>query len=113
MEFLLFGRLLGACVVVGLVLFALQAIARRALRGSAALASSGRIVALLETTTLPQGASLHVLRVGERYLLVGRSASSVATLCEIPAEHVTAIVPAVGADTGFARRACHACRSLC
>jgi flagellar biogenesis protein FliO len=112
MEFLLFGRLLGACVVVGLVLFALQAVARRAARRSASPSSGGRVVAVLETTPLPGAASLHVVRVAERYLLVGRSASTVATLCEIPAEHVTAIVSPATRGTGFVRRAFHACRSL-
>jgi flagellar biogenesis protein FliO len=113
----LFARLLAACVVIGLVLFVLQAVARRAARRSAAPSPGGRIVAVLETTTLPGAASLHVVRVGERYLLVGRSASSVAALCDIPAEHVSAVVAppasAMGAGgAGFARRALRACRSL-
>jgi flagellar biogenesis protein FliO len=125
MEFLLFGRLIGACIVVGLVLFVLQAVARRAALRSASPSPGGRIVAVLETTTLPGAASLHVVRVGERYLLVGRSASQVAALCDIPAEHVAAVTGApdsaiagsgtgfammAAAGAGFARRAFHACR---
>ncbi len=86
----MFGRLLAACIVVGLVLYALQIVARGVARRGATAMPGGRIVAVLETTALPNAASLHVIRVAERYLLVARSASQIAMLCEIPGEQVMA-----------------------
>jgi flagellar biogenesis protein FliO len=47
--------------------------------------SDSRYLAVLDTAYLPGGASLHVVRAGERLIVVGRSASSVARLAELDA----------------------------
>ena len=83
------GRLLAACVVIGLVLAGVQLVARRAAR--VRLEGGGsKLVTLLETTYLPGAASVHVLRVVDRYYVVGRGGSDISTLCEIPAERAEA-----------------------
>ena len=90
MELALVGRLIAACVVIALVLVALQIIARTMLRGRAAVRPGGRLIAVLETTMLPNAASLHVVRVAEKYYVIGRSGARIATLGEIAAESVLA-----------------------
>jgi hypothetical protein len=81
------ARLLGACVVIGVVLYGLRTVARTLGRTSALAGPGRRIVAVLETTALPN-ATLHVVRVAERYYLIGRGAASLATLCEIAPESI-------------------------
>jgi flagellar biogenesis protein FliO len=87
-EFESAGRLLGACVVIGIVLYGLRTVARALGRTSALAGPRGRIVAVLETTVLPNATSLHVVRVAERFYLIGRGAASLATLCEISPESI-------------------------
>jgi len=43
-----------------------------------------RALAVLETAFLPNGASLHVIRVGTRRFVVGRSAAAFTRICELP-----------------------------
>lgn len=89
MELAFVGRLLAACVVIGLVLAGVQLVARRALRVRLQ-GGGGKLVTLLETTYLPGSASVHVLRVVDRYYAVGRGGSEISTLCEIPSDRVEA-----------------------
>ena len=87
------GRLVGACVVIGLVLALVNLVARRGLRLRLA-GGSGRLVTLLETTHLPGAASVHVLRIADRYVVVGRAGGSVAPICEIAPERAEAALAA-------------------
>ena len=88
MELALAGRSIAACIVIALVLVALQFIARTMLRSRSAATPGGRLIAVLETTMLPSAASLHVVRVAEKYYVVGRSGAHIATLGEIAPESV-------------------------
>ncbi len=88
MDAALVGRVLAALAVIGLVLWAVQHIARSGARWRLAGAASGRIVNVLETTVLPNAASLHVVEIAERWYVVGRSDAHIALLCEIPPERV-------------------------
>jgi len=87
MELALVGRLLAACAVIGLVLVGVQFVALR-LAGGRVGRGGGRLISLVETTNLPGAASLHVVRIAERYYVVGRNAAALGTLCEISAESV-------------------------
>jgi flagellar biogenesis protein FliO len=79
------GRMLGACAVIALVLAGLQFAVRLAVHARARSGvRGGRLVSVLETTALPNASSLHVIRVADRYLVVGRSGTHIATLCDIP-----------------------------
>lgn len=99
MELAFVGRLLAACVVIGLVLAVVQLVARRAVRVRLE-GGGGKLVTLLETTYLPGAASVHVLRVVDRYYVVGRGASEISTLCEIPADRAEAHLAAQTQATG-------------
>lgn len=76
-------RFLAALCVVAGVLAGLRYAGLAVQRGRAR--SGSRYLAVLDTAYLPGGASLHVVRVGERTIVVGRCASSIATLAEIDA----------------------------
>jgi len=93
------GRLLAACVVIGLVLAAVQLVARRLLRVRLE-GGGGRLVTLLETTYLPGAASVHVVRVADRYYVIGRGGGEIAPLCEIPADRVAAHMAATASEVG-------------
>ncbi len=74
-----------------LVLAALYALAR-VLRGVRLRGSAKRFVAVVETTILSPQATLHLLRVGERYLLVGSASGGISLLAELePSDVLTAI----------------------
>lgn len=88
MELALVGRLLGACVVIALVLGGVQIVASRLGRSRFVSGVGSRLVSLVETTYLPGAATLHVVRVAERYYVVGRNAAALSTLCEIPSDEV-------------------------
>jgi flagellar biogenesis protein FliO len=76
-------RFLAALCVIAGVLVGLRYAGLALQRGRAR--SDSRYLAVLDTAYLPGGASLHVVRAGERLIVVGRSASSVARLAELGA----------------------------
>ncbi len=84
------GRMLVALAVIAVVLFAVQFVARTALHQRLAIKGGRRLMTVIETTPLPNASSLHAVKVGERYIVVGRSGSSMSMLCELPAETVEA-----------------------
>jgi hypothetical protein len=88
MDFALDGRLAGACAVIVVVLVALSGIVRLAARPGMPGDPAARLVSVVETTFLPNAASLHIVRLAERYYAVGRSGAHIATLCEIPVDSV-------------------------
>ncbi len=90
MDFVLAGRMVGAFAVIMAVLFALQFIARANLRERLSGRSEGRLITVLETTILPNAAALHVVKIGERYVVIGRSGGHIATLSEIPERTIDA-----------------------
>ncbi|GAC1556833.1 MAG: hypothetical protein NVS3B17_04790 [Vulcanimicrobiaceae bacterium] len=101
MELAFVGRLLAACVVIALVLAGVQFVAKRSMRLRIE-GGDNRLVTLLETTYLPGAASVHVLRVGETYLVVGRGSGDLATLCDIDPAFVEAHLARHGPPRGRA-----------
>ncbi len=87
MDLLLVGRSLAACAVVALVLTAVH-LATRGLARARSHAGGGRLVTVLETTMLPGAASLHVVRVGDRYQLIARSGTHIAALGDVSPESI-------------------------
>jgi len=87
-DFVIVERLLAACVVIALVLGGLHYGGRLAPRSSVSPRRYGSLLAIVETAFLPGAASLHVIRVCERYYVVGRSGAHIEALAEIPAEDV-------------------------
>jgi flagellar biogenesis protein FliO len=82
------GQYILALLVVALMLFGLYTVVRALGRGRLVTATDRRLVTVIESTFLAQNTTLHVVKVGERYYLIGGGAGHVNTLAEVPAEHV-------------------------
>jgi flagellar biogenesis protein FliO len=73
--------------IVGAILFGLYAIARTLARRRLFADGDARLVSVVASTFVSQNTSIHVIKAGERYLLVGGGAGQVRTLGELaPAE---------------------------
>jgi flagellar biogenesis protein FliO len=82
------ARMLGAFAVIAIVLFALQYVARAGLHRRLGAQGGRRLVTIVETTYLPNASSLHVVKIGEEYAVIGRSANYIAKLADVPSETV-------------------------
>lgn len=83
------GQYVLALIVVGLMLLGLWMVVRGLARGRMLGSANRRLVTVLESTMLSQHAGLFVVKVGERYLLLGGGKDgSVATLAELPSADV-------------------------
>jgi flagellar biogenesis protein FliO len=77
-----------ALLVVGLMLGGLYAVVRGLARGRILASADRRLVTVLESTMLSQHAALHVVKVGERYFLVGGGQGHVSSLVELTPQEV-------------------------
>lgn len=77
-----------ALAVIAAVLAAMFAIARTIGRRRAFPRAAGRFVTILESTMVSPQTSVHVVKAGRRYLLIGVGAAGLATLVELTAEDV-------------------------
>jgi flagellar biogenesis protein FliO len=78
-----------ALAVIGLLLSALWWGVRNLGRGRLIAASGRRLVTVIESTYLTQNTTMHVVKIADRYYLVGGGQGHVALICEVPAESVT------------------------
>ena len=79
-----------ALTIVALMLAGLYIIVRGLARGRVFASANRRMVTVLESTMLSQHASMHVVKVGARYLLIGGSNGAISTLSELSPEEVEA-----------------------
>ena len=77
-----------ALLVVALLLGGLYAVVRGLTRGRILTSANRRIVTVLESTPLSQHSALHVIKVGNRYFLVGGGQGHINSLVELPADEV-------------------------
>jgi flagellar biogenesis protein FliO len=77
-----------ALAVVGLVLFVLTYAVKFLNRGRIVAASGKRLVAVVESTALSQNAAIHVVKVADRYYLVGGGSAGVTHIADLPADTV-------------------------
>lgn len=82
------GQYILALLVVALMLFGLYTVVRALGRGRLVTSTDRRLVTVIESTFLAQNTTLHVVKAGERYYLVGGGSGHLATLGEIAPEHV-------------------------
>jgi flagellar biogenesis protein FliO len=75
-------RVLGALTIVGGLLLALRYLAMRF--AAQAPPSAGRMLRVVESAALPGACSLHLVAVAEHRFVVGRSASQLSLLYELP-----------------------------
>ncbi len=84
-------RMIGAFAVIAAVLFGLQFVARMNLRTRLGSTAGGRrLVTVVETTHLPNASSLHVVKIGDEYAVIGRSANFIAKVADVPEPAVAA-----------------------
>jgi flagellar biogenesis protein FliO len=77
-----------ALTIVALMLGGLYMIVRGLARGRVFASADRRMVTVLESTMLSQHASVHVVKVGARYMLVGGSNGHVSMLADLPNDEV-------------------------
>ena len=82
------GQYILALLVVALMLFGLYTVVRALGRGRLVSSTDRRLVTVVESTFLAQNTTLHVVKVGERFYLIGGGSGHVNTLAEVPAEQV-------------------------
>lgn len=82
------GNYILALLVVALMLFGLYTVVRALGRGRLVTSTDRRLVTVVESTFLAQNTTLHVVKAGGRYYLIGGGSGHVNTLAEVPAEEV-------------------------
>jgi flagellar biogenesis protein FliO len=89
MDWGLLLRSVYALAVIGLLLLGLWWAVRILGRSRLIAASGRRLVSVIESTHLTQNTSVHVVKIADRYYLVGGGQGHVALICEVPSESVT------------------------
>jgi len=79
-------KVVWAFALVALLLLALTYIVRTLSRGRLVVAANRKLVSVVESTFVAQNVTLHVIKVGERYYLIGGGAAGITKIDEIPAE---------------------------
>lgn len=82
------GQYILALAVVALMLFGLYTVVRTLGRGRIVASADKRLVSVIESTFLAQNTTLHVVKAGERYLLIGGGSGHVNTLAEMDAAQI-------------------------
>ncbi|HZT12963.1 MAG TPA: flagellar biosynthetic protein FliO [Candidatus Baltobacteraceae bacterium] len=82
------GQYILALFVVALMLFGLYTVVRTLGRGRLVASTDRRLLTVVESTFLAQNTTLHVVKAGDRYYMLGGGAGHVNTLAELPAEQV-------------------------
>lgn len=78
-------KIIWAFALVALLLVGLTYVVRALARGRLLVASDRRLVTVVESTLLAQNVSVHVLKVADKYYLVGGGAGGVSLIDEVPA----------------------------
>ena len=82
-------KVIWAFALIALILVAMMYVGRAVQRGRVVSGGGGRrLVSTIESTALAQNVAVHVLRVGDKYFLVGGGAAGVALLSELPADEI-------------------------
>jgi flagellar biogenesis protein FliO len=77
-----------ALSVVGLLLLGLTYAVRTLNRGRLVTGSDRRLVSVVESAAVSQHSAVHVIKVGDRYYLVGGGSAGVTHIADVPAELV-------------------------
>jgi flagellar biogenesis protein FliO len=84
-----------AFALIGLILVAMIYVGRAVQRGRVVAGSGGRrLVSTIESTALAQNVTVHVVRVGDKYFLVGGGSAGVNLLSELPANEIEPYIEA-------------------
>jgi flagellar protein FliO/FliZ len=77
-----------ALVLVTLLLVGMAYVARAIQRGRVVVGTGKRLISTIESSILAQNVTVHVVKVGGKYYLVGGGSAGVALLAELPPEEV-------------------------
>jgi flagellar biogenesis protein FliO len=88
MEWMVWLRAISALALIALLLWGLYWGVRFVSHGRLLTLGRNRLVSVVESTFLAQNTSVHVMKIGTRYYLVGASSGHVALICEIPRDEV-------------------------
>ena len=82
-------QVIWAFALIGLLLVGMMYVARALQRTRVVGVTLGkRLISTVESTALAQNVTVHVVRVGEKYFLVGGGTAGVSLLAELPADEV-------------------------
>lgn len=81
-------QVIWAFVLIALLLFAMTYIARTIHRGRLVVNAGRRLVSTIESTALAQNVTVHVVRVADKYLLLGGGTGGVNLISELPASEI-------------------------
>jgi len=77
-----------AFALVALLLIGMMYVARAIQRGRIVTSLGRRLVSTIESTALAQNVTVHVVRVADKYFLVGGGSGGVSLLAELPASEI-------------------------
>jgi flagellar biogenesis protein FliO len=81
-------KVVWAFALVALLLYVMLFVARAMQRGRVVAATGTRLVSTIESTLLAQHVSVHVVRVADKYFLVGGGTAGVSLLAELPKSEI-------------------------
>jgi flagellar biogenesis protein FliO len=87
-------QIIWAFALVALLLVGFMYVARAIQRGRIVGSVGRRLISTVESTALAQNVTVHVVRVGDKYFLVGGGTAGVALLAELPASDVEPYIEA-------------------
>lgn len=87
-------KVVWALALVGLLLFGMTYVARALQRGRLVVGASRRLITPIESMMLAQNVAVHVVKVAEKYYLLGGGSGGVELIAELPPEHIAAYIEA-------------------
>jgi flagellar biogenesis protein FliO len=86
MDILFFMRVFAAFALVALLLVGLTYVVRSLSRGRLIVATNRKLVTVVESTFVAQNVTVHVIKVGERYYLVGGGSAGITKIDDVSAD---------------------------
>lgn len=77
-------KVIWAFALVALMLVGMMYVGRAVQRGRVVASVGRRLVSTIESTALAQNVTVHVVRVADKYFLLGGASGSVSLLAELP-----------------------------
>src|SRR5450755_4933141 len=79
-------KVIWAFALVALLLAALTYVVRMLSRGRLIVAANRKLVTVVESTFVAQNVTLHVVKVGDRFYLVGGGSAGITKIDDVPAD---------------------------
>lgn len=79
-------RIVSAFALVALLLLGLTYVVRALSRGRLVVSANRKLVTVVESTFVAQNVTLHVVKVGDRFYLLGGGSAGLTKIDEVPAE---------------------------